>query len=357
MRRAVGRVTWRGVRVTFAVAVAVAVWHVLEANIGGPETNPEVRLWEEFLPIAIFDALTAFFIALCTVAADERAARRARRWPAYLVAVAIGSAVGALAQSCAYQWLQWPSNIDHSMQSRFFEYLIWGSIIVFVYANQRSALLAAARASAAQIRRAEAQRQTFESRLQALQARVEPQFLFSTLAQVRDLYEIAPGQGSEMLGNLIVYLRAALPHLRRSTSALGQEMDLAIAYFNIMRPRLGAGVLFDVDVPRAARATPLPPMLLLPLLEHVLVQRLASCAGPGNIRLSARFAGGKLRLEIANRGHAFDPAGGRAALRIIEERLQALYDGDATLILEPSGLEGTITAMEVPHGWTDGDSR
>src|SRR5206468_7152836 len=106
------------------------------------------------------------------------------------------------------------------------------------------ALLATARLNAAQVQRAETQRRTLESRLQVLQARVEPQFLFNTLAQVRELYESDPAKGGEMLGNLIVYLRAALPHLRESTSTLGQEMDLVTAYLNIMRVRLGERLAF-----------------------------------------------------------------------------------------------------------------
>ncbi len=88
-----------------------------------------------------------------------------------------------------------------------FECLIWGSIIVWIYVNRRDALRAAARLNSAQVQRTETQRRTLESRLQALQARVEPQFLFSSLTQVHDLYESDPAKGRQVLGDLIAYLR------------------------------------------------------------------------------------------------------------------------------------------------------
>ena len=60
-----------------------------------------------------------------------------------------------------------------------------------------------------------------EAQLTALQAQIEPHFLFNTLANVKRLYETAPDQGREMLASLINYLRAALPAMRESGSTLG----------------------------------------------------------------------------------------------------------------------------------------
>ena len=109
----------------------------------------------------------------------------------------------------------------------FFEFLIWGSIVVFIYVKRRNSLRADKRMHSARAQRAEAQRRTLESRLQALQARVEPQFLFNTLAEVRDLYDVDPALGGRMLGDLIAYLRAALPHFRESSSTVSRELELA----------------------------------------------------------------------------------------------------------------------------------
>jgi LytS/YehU family sensor histidine kinase len=239
----------------------------------------------------------------------------------------------------------------------FFEYLIWASIIVFIYVNRRTALLATARMNAAQVRRAAAQRSTLESRLQALQARIEPQFLFNTLAQVRALYNSDPAKGGQMLGDLIVYLRAALPHLRDSTSTLGQELKLVGAYLNIMQVRLGGRLAFAIDLPQSAHSARMPPMILLPLLDQALTDRLLSSNTGVTIRIAAHTSAGKLRVEIADSGGAFTAGGPGGDLRDIQERLHALYGDTGSLAFGPAGGHGTQAVMEIPHESTDGNHR
>ena len=239
----------------------------------------------------------------------------------------------------------------------FFEYLIWGSIIVFIYVNRRNALRARAHMNAAHVQRAETQRRAIESRLQVLQARVEPKFLFDTLAQVRDLYEGDPATGSRMLGDLIVYLRAALPHLRESTSTLGQEVDLVGAYVAIMRTHLGDAVSFHVEVTDLARAARMPAMVLLPLVNHALVHRLARRAPSGAIGVAARNAEGRLRVEIADSGEGFVSAAGSDDLRDVRERLHTLYSGAETLAFERSGNGGSRVLVEIPYESSDRSHR
>jgi sensor histidine kinase YesM len=84
---------------------------------------------------------------------------------------------------------------------------------------------------AAELDRVRKSRLALESRLQALQARVEPEFLFRTLSHVRDLYDRdvvlgSPARASKMLDDLIAYLRAAMPHVRDTSSTVAQEVEL-----------------------------------------------------------------------------------------------------------------------------------
>ncbi len=354
LRGAMKRVTWRAVGATLAIAVALEAWSVAETATFVIEDDP--RAVEAFLSATIINLTMAFSIMFATLVADERVARGARRLPAYAWAVVIGSAIGAFTQWEIYRWLHIrPRNDIPAFE--FFEFLIWGSIIVFIYVNRRNALLASARMSAAQVQRAEAQRRTLESRLQALQARVEPQFLFGTLARVRELYEDDPSRGSRMLGDLIVYLRAALPHLRDSTSTLGQEMDLVSAYFNIMRVNLDEHLDLRIDASEAVRATCMPPMLLLPLIDHVLLHRLDALPGSGTIRIAAYGVAGKLRINIAESGQGFAPEAVSGDLQIIKDRLHALYGDDGTLAFQPTGRHGTQAVMEIPYAPASGNYR
>ena len=75
-----------------------------------------------------------------------------------------------------------------------------------------------ARLNARELERAQLVRRTQESRLQAMQACIEPQFLFDTLAAVERIHASDPADGGAPIDELIIYLRAALPHLRESAS-------------------------------------------------------------------------------------------------------------------------------------------
>ena len=73
---------------------------------------------------------------------------------------------------------------------------------------------------------------SLEARLSALQAQIEPHFLFNTLAHVQRLFETEPERGREMLRSLIDYLHAALPNMRGSGSSLRRELELARSYLD-----------------------------------------------------------------------------------------------------------------------------
>jgi LytS/YehU family sensor histidine kinase len=241
--------------------------------------------------------------------------------------------------------------------NRFFNWLLYSTLACFVYVNLRTARLAADRMRAAELARALSRRRTLESRLQAMQARVEPQFLFNTLAQVRELYERDADVASRVLDDLIAYLRAALPHLRESSSTLGQEITLARAYLDIMRIRLGKRLTFSIDVPEATKAARMPPMMLLPLIDHALVYGLQPADSSGTIRITTEAAAGRLRLAITDSGVAFLPDTHADGLDSIAQRLHALYGDQARFELERMRERGTRATLEIPYEDTDSRDR
>ncbi len=297
----------------------------------------------------------------------SRGARSACR--AYAWAILAGSAVAAFAQSLLHHWLRLPTRYDGPgipneviiMQPAavFFEGLIWASIIVFIYVNRRSALAESARVSTAQVEHARARRSVLESRLQALQARVEPQFLFNTLAKVRDLYNDNSEKGGRLLEDLIVYLRAALPGLRDSTSTLEQELKLVAAYLSIVRAHLGDRFTVDIDAPHmpALGAVAVPPMMLLPLVDHVLDAVSASPGAHRVIRVAARATSGRLRVEIGATGGNLVAGVSQDIMLEIRDRLRALYADGGMLDLESSNALGVRVVMEIPYESADGNHR
>jgi len=130
-------------------------------------------------------------------------------------------------------------------------------------------------ARVAELARADAQREIVASRLKVLQARVEPEFLFDALADVRAAYLVDPAAADALLDDLVAYLRAALPQMRGGASTLGREAALAEAYLRVTPAARERRLAIHVAVPPDLADDDFPPMVLLPL-AHGAVDAAAS---------------------------------------------------------------------------------
>ncbi|QJR16782.1 histidine kinase [Usitatibacter palustris] len=194
--------------------------------------------------------------------------------------------------------------------------------------------------------------QVTEAKLAALQAQVEPHFLYNTLASVQALTEVDPAQASAMTGHLIQYLRNALPKMRESVSTVGQEIELVRAFLNILQMRMGKRLTFDINVPAELEPLSFPPLMLPSLVENAIKHGLEPQREGGNVRITAERVEGKLRLIVADTGKGFAEAiGSGVGLTNIRERLAALYGDAAKLTMEANEPQGVVATLEVP---TDG---
>ena len=208
------------------------------------------------------------------------------------------------------------------------------------------------------LHRAEAERHlvskhAIESELKLMQAQVEPHFLFNTLASVQFLTETDPPQASKMLGHLLAYLRAALPQLRRASTTLGQEIELAEAYLNILRMRMGARLEFSIDVPEALRTHPFPPVLLISVVENAVTHGLEPQAAGGRITIAARNEPDRLVVTVTDDGCGLSgnnsQPGQGVGLANLRDRLAALFGTRARFSLEDVAPHGAKATIEVPY--------
>lgn len=194
-------------------------------------------------------------------------------------------------------------------------------------------------------------RQLTEAKLKVLQAQVEPHFLFNTLANVQALTEVDPAAANEMVGHLIQYLRSSLPRMRQTVSTVAQEIELVVAYLNILKMRMGERLSFSIDVSEAARSVSFPPMMLPSLVENAIKHGLEPKREGGSIEIVARVVGTKLLLSVADTGRGLSAAGetvGGVGLTNIRERLAALYGDAASLTLEQRPEKGVIATISLP---------
>ena len=205
-----------------------------------------------------------------------------------------------------------------------------------------------------QMAEAECARQTLETQrveahLSALQAQIEPHFLFNTLANVKRLYETAPQRGREMLGSLIAYLRAALPSMRETGSTLGRELELVQSFLTILQMRMGERLTFEIRSEDGLHGARLPPMVVPTLVENAIKHGLSPLPEGGHIAVVARRDGGSLEVQVRDTGAGFTASGGAGVgLANTRARLAALYGTRASLQLAAGSPRGVTATVRLP---------
>jgi signal transduction histidine kinase len=189
-------------------------------------------------------------------------------------------------------------------------------------------------------------KQLAEMRLKALQAQIEPHFLFNTLANVQHLLRTSPPEADLMLESLIRYLKSAVPQMRSAISTVGEELARIEAYLAIMRVRMGERLRYEIAVPAEANGEPLPPLSLMTLVENAVKHGIEPRAAGGAIRIEGLIEREALVLRVIDDGVGFtSELGAGIGLTNLRDRLAAIHGGTATLELarrEPSGVDATL---------------
>ncbi len=171
-----------------------------------------------------------------------------------------------------------------------------------------------------------------EARLQALQARIRPHFLFNSLNAVLSLMRHEPRRAERVLEDLADLFRVLMADNRQLTP-IAREIDLAKQYLNIEFVRLGDRLRVewdDADVPPNAL---IPPLVLQPLLENAVYHGIEPRSDPGTIHITIRAEGPQINIILRNpyRLHSGHHAGNRMALANIRERLTLHFDVEASI--------------------------
>ena len=195
----------------------------------------------------------------------------------------------------------------------------------------------------------ELERAALTAKLSALQAQVEPHFLFNTLANLKYLIRTDGGTAQLMLDHLVGYLQNALPDMRSVSSTVGRELALAGDYLSIMQIRMGERLRFRIDADDAVRTLPFPPAMLISLVENAIKHGLESATRPGELLIRAAVDGGALRLAVRDNGAGLsDHPGQGLGLANIHERLELLYGERASLTVEALDAGGVEATLSVP---------
>ena len=229
--------------------------------------------------------------------------------------------------------------------------LIISAIIIKVVAGAKRSAELTANAATQRAETEQLERTVLEARMEALQAQIEPHFLFNTLASIDQLILTDPPRASRMQQSLIRYLRSAMPQMRDgSRPTLGQQINLSSAFLEIMAVRMEGRLQSVVIVPEGLKSAVFPSMMLQTLVENAIKHGLEPKTEGGLLEIGAEIVDGQLAVHVRDTGVGFTPnAAAGVGLANIRERLKALYNGRAELIISVPPEGGTCATIKVPY--------
>ena len=199
-------------------------------------------------------------------------------------------------------------------------------------------------------------RQVTEARLAAMQAQIEPHFLFNTLGSIEHLIETDPARAGRMQRSLITFLREAMPTLRETQPNafrnLGRELAIVTPYLDLLKMRMEERLRTEIRIPAGLLSAEFPPMILQSLVENSIRHGLEPRPEGGLITLDAAVVDGRLTVSVSDTGIGFghsSHAGSGVGLTNIRERLKLLYGDKASLRTISPASGGSVVSIEIPH--------
>jgi len=187
-----------------------------------------------------------------------------------------------------------------------------------------------------------------EARLMALQARIQPHFLFNSLNSVLGLIRFEPIRAEKVLENLAELFRSLMVE-QRSLVPLDQELELARAYADIEAIRLGDRLKINWHCADAPSDALVPSLILQPLLENAVLHGIEPAKEGGEIDINIFRKHDRMVLTVRNPVIDAAPTrdGNHIALENIRERLDLLFDAEAKLTYSTTKGE-FVVQVELP---------
>jgi sensor histidine kinase YesM len=194
--------------------------------------------------------------------------------------------------------------------------------------------------------------QLSSARFAALQAQLNPHFLFNTLNTIAVLVRDNDREGAvRIVEHLSELLRRTLSRHRENEVTLGEELELVRQYVAIEHARFSDRLRPEFRIPDSLLSAVFPSFALQHLVENAIRHGIAKHPDAGMLLVSAERVGDNLQVTVINDGVSIDPNLAPPPGHGIEntrERLRALYGDNASLAIVPRPEGGTIATLRVP---------
>lgn len=190
-----------------------------------------------------------------------------------------------------------------------------------------------------------------QARIQALQSRIRPHFLFNSMNIIASLISVDPDMAEEVVEDLSVLFRASLSDTSGVQVTLSEELDLCKRYVRIESLRLDDRLRVEWDIEVDPAMIRIPLLTLQPLLENAIYHGIQPLKDGGTVNVRIFIDENGINLRVRNphgRGDTVHSSGNRMALDNIRSRLQAIYgsQGRVTTRVDEITYE---TWVQYPH--------
>lgn len=171
-----------------------------------------------------------------------------------------------------------------------------------------------------------------EARLQALQARIRPHFLFNSINAVLSLVRSEPRRAETALEDMADLFRVLMAD-NRDLAPLGDEIELCRQYLGLEQLRLGERLQLDWHVDNMPKDALVPPLVLQPLIENAVYHGIEPSIEPGVVSINIYSVRKEVHMVLRNpyRKEGSHHSGNKMALANIRERLHLHFDAEASL--------------------------
>lgn len=195
--------------------------------------------------------------------------------------------------------------------------------------------------------------QLTSAKLSALQAQLNPHFLFNSLNTIAVLVRGGDnGRATRVIEHLSEVLRHTLSRSRESEVSLDDELDLVRQYLAVEAARFSDRLRVSLDVPEPLLSAAVPSFALQHLVENAVRHGIARRSDAGRITVTAHRVGDSLELTVEDDGAGVQPAAEPPdghGLENTRERLRTLYGDRASLVIAPAPEQGTIARLTIPY--------
>ena len=200
-----------------------------------------------------------------------------------------------------------------------------------------------------------------QAEIKALQAQVNPHFLFNAINTIVSLIRTNPMKARKLLISLSRFFRQNLAGINQSTSTLAEELNHVKAYLAIEETRFANRLRVNYDVSDSVLQTVVPPMTLQPFVENAMKHGLKDQLEAGELKITIRRGRNRIRIEISDNGVGMTQSrmeelltspvsseeGTGIGLYNVKRRLEMMYGENVSLKVKSEQKVGTVFTIEL----------